>query len=126
MGGLYGNIFKDNKKIHTEEISHLIYLNLLKKNEKVSPLDYLKNSLEQVVEELKSKNPINIVKDIVDSLKEKKDDKKYSLRQLKEDWISLDGKIKTDIFNIIKEIKDDSIIIEGNTVDMLLLQKKSE
>mgnify|MGYP000010383355 CR=1 FL=1 len=126
LGGLYGNIFKDNKKIHTEEISQLVYLGLVKKVGKEYPFDYLKKSLEQEVEELKSKNPINIAKNIIDSLKERNGDKKYTLRQLKEDWLSLDSKIKIDIFNIIKEIKDDSIIVEGNSVDMLLLQKKSE
>lgn len=124
MGGLYGNIFKDNQKVHTEEISQLVYLGLVKKFGKEFPFDYLRNNLEKEVEKLKNENPNNIVKKIINNLKEKNDNKKYSLRELIDDWLSIKSKTKEEIFKKIKEIKDDDIIVEGNSIDMLLLEKK--
>jgi len=124
LGGLYGNIFKDNKKIHTEEISQLVYLGLVKKVGKEYPFDYLRNNLEKEVEKLKNENPNNIVKKIINNLKEKNDNKKYPLRELIDDWLSINMKTKEEIFKKIKEIKDDDIIVEGNSIDMLLLEKK--
>ena len=124
MGGLYGNIFKDNQKVHTEEISQLVYLGLVKKFGTEFPFDYLRNNLEKEVEKLKNENPNNIVKKIINNLKEKNDNKKYSLRELIDDWLSIKSKTKEDIFKKIKEIKDDDIIVEGNSIDMLLLEKK--
>ena len=53
LGGLYGNIFKNNQKVHTEEISQLVYLGLVKKFGKEFPFDYLRNNLEKEVEKLK-------------------------------------------------------------------------
>ena len=32
LGGLYGTILKNNQKVHTEEISHLVWLKNLEKN----------------------------------------------------------------------------------------------
>ena len=124
MGGLYGNIFKDNQKVHTEEISQLVYLGLVKKFGKEFPFDYLRNNLEKEVEKLKNENPNNIVKKIINNLKEKNDNKKYSLRELIDDWLSIKSKTKEEIFKKIKEIKDDDIIVAGNSIDMLLLEKK--
>ena len=124
MGGLYGNIFKDNQKVHTEEISQLVYLGLVKKFGKEFPFDYLRNNLEKEVEKLKNENPNNIVKKIINNLKEKNDNKKYSLRELIDDWLSIKSKTKEEIFKKIKKIKDDDIIVEGNSIDMLLLEKK--
>ena len=124
LGGLYGNIFKDNQKVHTEEISQLVYLGLVKKFGKEFPFDYLRNNLEKEVEKLKNENPNNIVKKIINNLKEKNDNKKYSLRELIDDWLSIKSKTKEEIFKKIKEIKDDDIIVEGNSIDMLLLEKK--
>ena len=124
LGGLYGNIFKNNQKVHTEEISQLVYLGLVKKFGKEFPFDYLRNNLEKEVEKLKNENPNNIVKKIINNLKEKNDNKKYSLRELIDDWLSIKSKTKEEIFKKIKEIKDDDIIVEGNSIDMLLLEKK--
>ncbi len=125
LGGLYGNIFKNNERVHTEEISNLVRFSLLKTHGEDFPLKYLKDSLEKQIEEYKNKNPENIVKKIIDNLKEKNDDKKYSLKELSDNWLSLNNKLREEVYKKIEDIKDDDIIVEYDSMKKPLLQNKS-
>lgn len=123
LGGLYGNIYQNGKRIYTSEISKLIFIELFKKYGEDYPLEYLKNNLKERVNLYINQNPENIAEIIVNNLKEKNDNQKYSLKKLYDDWLELDSGLKEKVFEILKKNKDKSIFIDGDSIDMLLLRK---
>ena len=95
MGGLYGNIFKDNQKVHTEEISQLVYLSLVKKFGKEFPFNYLKNSLKKQTIKLMGENPDRVIKKILNKLKKEETNRLFNIKELYgRKWNSFNIKIK--------------------------------
>lgn len=125
MGGLYGNIFKDNKKIHTEEISQLVYLGLVKKFGKEFPFNYLKNSLKKQTIKLMGENPDRVIKKILNKLKKEETNRLFNIKELYgRKWNSFNIKTKNQVFTELKNNLPPNIRIIGSDIEQLKLEKK--
>lgn len=126
MGGLYGNIFKDNKKIHTEEISQLVYLGLVKKFGKEFPFNYLKNSLKKQTIKLMGQNPDRVIKKILNNLKKEETNGLLNIKELYgRKWNSFNIKTKNQVFTELKNNLPPNIRIIGSDIEQLKLEKKN-
>ncbi|MDN5106483.1 hypothetical protein PJV93_04710 [Aliarcobacter butzleri] len=123
MGGLYGNIFKDNKKIYIEEISQLVYLSLVKKYGKDFPLKYMQESLNNAVDKFIKFDTNKIFSEILENLKKKDMGNKDYIKNLYKDWDSLSEKNKNEIFDKLKKIKQPDIRLIGSNIDSAQLEK---
>ena len=125
MGGLYGNIFKDNQKVHTEEISQLVYLSLVKKFGKEFPFNYLKNSLKKQTIKLMGENPDRVIKKILNKLKKEETNRLFNIKELYgRKWNSFNIKTKNQVFTELKNNLPPNIRIIGSDIEQLKLEKK--
>ncbi len=125
LGGLYGNIFKDNQKVHTEEISQLVYLGLVKKFGKEFPFNYLKNSLKKQTIKLMGQNPDRVIKKILNKLKKEETNRLFNIKELYgRKWNSFNIKTKNQVFTELKNNLPPNIRIIGSDIEQLKLEKK--
>lgn len=125
MGGLYGNIFKDNQKVHTEEISQLVYLGLVKKVGKEYPFDYLKKSLKKQTIKLMGENPDRVIKKILNKLKKEETNRLFNIKELYgRKWNSFNIKTKNQVFTELKNNLPPNIRIIGSDIEQLKLEMK--
>lgn len=126
MGGLYGNILKNNQKVHTEEISQLVYLGLVKKFGKEYPFKYLKNSLKKQTINIIRQNPDRIIKKILNKLKKEKVNCLFSIKELYGiKWDRFNIKTKNQFFTELKNDLPPNIRIIGSDINQLKLEKKN-
>ncbi len=125
LGGLYGNIFKNNQKVHTEEISQLVYLGLVKKFGKEFPFNYLKNSLKKQTIKLMGENPDRVIKKILNKLKKEETNRLFNIKELYgRKWNSFNIKTKNQVFTELKNNLPPNIRIIGSDIEQLKLEKK--
>ena len=125
MGSLYGNIFKNNQKVHTEEISQLVYLGLVKKFGKEFPFNYLKNSLKKQTIKLMGENPDRVIKKILNKLKKEETNRLFNIKELYgRKWNSFNIKTKNQVFTELKNNLPPNIRIIGSDIEQLKLEKK--
>ncbi len=126
MGGLYGNILKNNQKVHTEEISQLVYLGLVKKFGKEYPFKYLKNSLKKQTINIIRQNPDRIIKKILNKLKKEKANCLFNIKELYgTKWDRFNIKTKNQFFTKLKNNLPPNIRIIGSDINQLKLEKKN-
>lgn len=126
LGGLYGNILKNNQKVHTEEISQLVYLGLVKKFGKEYPFKYLKNSLKKQTINIIRQNPDRIIKKILNKLKKEKVNCLFSIKELYGiKWDRFNIKTKNQFFTELKNDLPPNIRIIGSDINQLKLEKKN-
>ncbi len=125
LGSLYGNIFKNNQKVHTEEISQLVYLGLVKKFGKEFPFNYLKNSLKKQTIKLMGENPDRVIKKILNKLKKEETNRLFNIKELYgRKWNSFNIKTKNQVFTELKNNLPPNIRIIGSDIEQLKLEKK--
>ncbi len=111
--------------MHTEEISQLVYLGLVKKFGKEFPFNYLKNSLKKQTIKLMGENPDRVIKKILNKLKKEETNRLFNIKELYgRKWNSFNIKTKNQVFTELKNNLPPNIRIIGSDIEQLKLEKK--